>query len=95
MEGTLQAIPSLSGTLTPTMPTITGTLSGVAQVTGEVTMPPSRDVPAYEGEYIVTPELEAFVMPTNGYRMTDDVIVREIPISMTSNPYDGITVLIG
>ena len=53
------------------------------------------DTPPYEGDYIITPELEAFVMPTNGLRMTDDVVVREIPVTYTSNLYDGITVLIG
>ena len=84
MNGTLQA-----------MQTLSGALSGTPEVSGSVTLPQSRDVPAYEGDYIVTPELETFVMPTNGLRMTDDVIVREIPVTYTSNLYDGITVVIG
>lgn len=94
MNGTLQAIGSISGSLTPTQ-TLSGVLSGTPEVSGSVTLPQSRDVPAYEGDYIVTPELETFVMPTNGLRMTDDVIVREIPVTYTSNLYDGITVVIG
>lgn len=49
----------------------------------------------YEGEYTVTPRLEDQYLETNGKIMRDDVTVYQIPISRVSNPYDGITVLIG
>lgn len=49
----------------------------------------------YEGEYIVTPRLYEQELDTNNKVMHDDVTVLQIPITRTSNPYDGITVLIG
>ena len=49
----------------------------------------------YEGEYTVTPRLTEQSLETNGKIMRDDVTVHQIPISRVSNPYDGITVLIG
>ena len=55
----------------------------------------SIDIPVYKGDYTVTPELDALVLPTNGFRMANDVVVREIPISRVSNLYGGITVIIG
>ena len=51
--------------------------------------------PVYTGEYTVTPRIETQVLHTKALRMADDVIVREIPVTRTSNIYDGITVLIG
>lgn len=49
----------------------------------------------YEGSYEVTPTLDDQTLETQGKVMTDDVTVYKIPITRTSNPYDGITVLIG
>ena len=53
------------------------------------------DVDYYEGPYEVTPRLQQQVLETEGLAMSDDVTVYEIPITYTSNPYDGKTVLIG
>jgi len=52
-------------------------------------------VPPYEGEYEVTPQLTEQVLETSGKKMLDDVTVRMIPITYTTNPYNGKTVLIG
>ena len=49
----------------------------------------------YEGEYEVTPRLSEQYLNTNGLVMQDDVTIHEIPVSRVSNPYNGITVLIG
>ena len=49
----------------------------------------------YQGPYGVTPRLGDQSLETNGLVMRDDVTVYRIPISRVSNPYDGITVLIG
>lgn len=54
------------------------------------------DMPEYEGEYTVVPELyDAQVLPTRNKAMRDDVIVMAIPVTRTSNPYGGDTVVIG
>lgn len=53
------------------------------------------NVPAYDGAYEVTPRLYPQYLDTDGKLMTDDVSVYEIPISRTTNPTGGLTVLIG
>ena len=49
----------------------------------------------YEGEYEVTPRLYEQGLETRNKLMLNDVTVHEIPITMTSNPQGGKTVLIG
>jgi len=52
--------------------------------------------PAYTGEYVVIPRIATEqVLATDGKLMTDDVTVREIPVTRTSNIYGGKTVVIG
>lgn len=53
------------------------------------------DLPFYDGPYEVTPRLETQTLGTELKAMEHDVTVHEIPVTRTSNPYDGITVLIG
>lgn len=53
------------------------------------------DYPIYDGPYIVTPEIEAFVLPVKEHAMRDDLIIREIPYYETSNPAGGYTAIIG
>lgn len=52
------------------------------------------DVPEYEGEYVVIPEVISQTLETKDKRMTDNVLVREIPYYETSNPQNGLTVYI-
>ena len=49
----------------------------------------------YTGEYIVIPRVYEQTLETRQKLMTDDVTVREIPVTRTSNPQGGLTVLIG
>ena len=49
----------------------------------------------YEGAYEVTPRLYTQTLDTDHKIMSDDVTIDEIPITRTSNPQDGLTVLIG
>lgn len=49
----------------------------------------------YEGEYEVTPRLYEQGLATKHKTMMDDVTVHEIPVTITSNPHGGKTVLIG
>lgn len=51
--------------------------------------------PWYDGDYEVTPRLTEQKLETYHRIMRDDVTVHEIPITMTSNLQDGLTVLIG
>lgn len=49
----------------------------------------------YTGSYEVTPRVYAQSLDTDGKLMDDDVTVHEIPVTRTSNPQGGQTVLIG
>ena len=49
----------------------------------------------YTGDYDVTPAFGQQVLPTKHKTMTDDVTVRAIPISRTTNPAGGKTIYIG
>lgn len=49
----------------------------------------------YDGAYDVTPRLYAQSLDTDGKVMEDDVTVYEIPVTRTTNPTGGLTVLIG
>lgn len=49
----------------------------------------------YEGPYAVTPRLYDQYLETDGKLMEDDVTVYEIPVTRTTNPTGGLTVLIG
>lgn len=49
----------------------------------------------YEGEYEVTPRVYTQSLDTDGKLMSDDVTVHEIPVTRTSNPQGGLTVVIG
>lgn len=50
---------------------------------------------SYIGEYDVTPKFEQTILETKDKTMTDDVTVRAIPVSRTSNPSGGKTIYIG
>lgn len=88
--------------------TLTGTLSSAATIAGSITASglalsavlsitpaaPAYDI--YDGSYEVTPRLhDPVTLETAEKLMQDDVTIHEIPITRTSNPQDGITVLIG
>jgi len=50
----------------------------------------------YTGNYEVTPVLyDEQVLLTKNKLMTDNVTVREIPVTWSTNPYGGNTVVIG
>ena len=49
----------------------------------------------YDGEYTVTPRMYAQTLDTDRKLMADDVTVYEIPVTQTSNPHGGQTVVIG
>lgn len=52
--------------------------------------------PVYEGEYEVIPRLNIDqILETRNKRMLADVTVHEIPVTVTTNPHGGRTVVIG
>lgn len=60
-----------------------------------VTVVHDSNIPRYTGDYEVTPQTVAQVLPTGGKLMTDDVDIRAIPYWETSNQSGGITAIIG
>ena len=47
--------------------------------TGVVINVETTNIPAYTGDYVVTPSMEEQVLETNGLRMTDNVTINPIP----------------
>ena len=74
---------------------LSGFLSAEKGISGLLTIPSAVGVETYDGSYEVTPRLYAQSLDTDGKLMQDDVTVYEIPISHTTNPTGGLTVLIG
>lgn len=54
------------------------------------------DIPVYQGATTVTPILNnSIILRTANKKVIEDVEVLEIPVTYTTNPYDGKTVVIG
>jgi hypothetical protein len=53
----------------------------------------TTETPPYIGDYVVIPQTNEQILPTNGYRMTDDVTVHSVPYYEVSNQ-SGLTVYI-
>lgn len=52
-------------------------------------------LPAYEGPYEVHPTWQNQTLATREKRMTDDLLIYDIPLSETSNDAGGLTLNIG
>ena len=61
----------------------------------EVEFDNAQKIIYYDGEYEITPSLDEQTLETANKTMIDDVTVHQIPITRTSNPEGGLTVLIG
>ena len=71
-------------------------LSAEDELVLEDSTPYAPILPEYEGPYVVTPILYGEQeLETNNKKMIDNVVVTEIPIVQTTNPYGGYTVVIG
>ena len=77
------------------MDKLKGRLSDVGSLKGYLTIPSATHLEYYDGPYEVTPRLDDQVLETHDKTMTDDVTIYEIPITYTTNPHNGVTVLIG
>lgn len=60
-----------------------------------ILVPVYKDAIPYEGDYEVTPKVNAQTMPTKGKLMEEDVTVKSIPFFDVSNTSGGSTVYIG
>lgn len=67
---------------------------GSASITGTISKTPVKEV-EYLGPYVIDPTFEDRTLNTNQKIMTDDVTVKAIAVSRTSNTSGGITVYIG
>lgn len=56
---------------------------------------PGYTPPIYEGPYEVTPNFTDQVLETAEKMMSDDMVVKEIPVAEVSNPAGGLTLTIG
>lgn len=74
---------------------VSGSISQFCVISGNVVLPKTIRPDIYEGAYIVIPKLTEQTLSTKYKNMADDVTVKEIPVTYTSNPYGGQTVLIG
>ncbi len=54
-----------------------------------------EEIEPYEGSYEVTPSLSEQILQTAQKKMSQNVIIHEIPISKTLNERGGYTVIIG
>lgn len=69
-------------------PSVSVTIGGQSMTTstGNPIIRDGSALPAYEGEYEITPRAhDEVVLPTAGKRMTDNVTVREVPYYEVSN----------
>lgn len=53
------------------------------------------DLPVYQGDYEVTPRVENQTLSTNHTQMADNIVVRQIPLSVVGNIQGGLTATIG
>ena len=60
-----------------------------------VTIIAGSDIPVYAGPYDVIPTFDDQMLNTSGKVMTDNVEVKQIPVSVVSNVSGGTTVWIG
>ena len=61
----------------------------------DISTPHAIDVDPYEGEYEVTPSLQAQYFDTKDKILRKSMTIHQIPVVYTSNPYNGKTVVIG
>lgn len=84
----------LTGWLTGTE-CISGTLSPIETLCGEIVVPQYLNVEMYPGPYVVTPRaFNPVELETQDKFMTDNVLVLKVPYYETTNLFDGKTAYI-
>jgi hypothetical protein len=72
-----------------------GRLQGKSALAGNMAAAYATHIETYNGDYEVTPKMEAQTLQTAMKMMRNDVQVKPIPIHRTSNASGGTTVYIG
>ena len=86
---------TLRGAVVPKA-TLHGTIMNSAvKLAAKVQRPISVTADVYDGEYEVTPAVDAKVLGTKNKLMLDDVTVNPIEVARVSNPAGGRTIYIG
>lgn len=94
ISGNLSAIESITGEVAIGA-ALKGTAASKVSVAGNLAASYETKITAYEGDYEVTPKMEAQTLQTAMKMMRNDVQVKPIPIHRTSNASGGTTVYIG
>lgn len=75
---------------------IRGTVSSKGKICGFVTASSGGGSPPYTGEYDVTPQVQSdIVLYTRNKQMTENLLVRKIPLHEVTNISGGKTLIIG
>ena len=74
--------------------TISGTLAAAQTISGTLTIPEAVLPPAYAGPYTVTPSAVAQIVGTEGFYMTEDLVVEAIPSNYGLITWDGSTLTV-
>ena len=78
ITGELSGRPSIFGAIKTERHVLTGRLSGIATLSGRITLP-DIDAEIYTGDTDITPGSTARTLPTNGKMLLTDITVQPIP----------------
>ena len=93
ITGSLSQAVQISGAISRNA-VISGKISGNRFISGTITVGGARDIPAYTGDYTVTPGEEPIVLATSGLKMTGNVTVEKIPPNYGLITWNGSTLMV-
>ena len=95
--GSLTPMATISGSLSSANITMSGSLSVVDKIEGQMSVPDkiNNNIDLYTGEYVINPSFNQQVFETKNKIMTEDVEIKPIAVSVTSNTSGGNTIYIG
>lgn len=75
--------------------TLSGNICSKVSLNGAISKPKYVNHEKYQGDYVVTPKVNAQTMPTKDKLLIEDMTIKAIPIFKVSNTTGGNTVFIG
>lgn len=75
--------------------TLIGNIRSNVSLNGVISKPKYINFEKYQGDYEVTPKVEAQTIPTKDKVLIDDMTIKSIPFFKVSNTTGGNTVFIG
>ena len=81
-------------TITPAKMSVKATSQKTQISTGIPVVKEFIERPTYEGAYEITPSEETQTLPTNGLRMTDNVVINPIPSNYGLITWDGTVITV-